>query len=49
MPSPPPPRPGAECPWAALASGLDEALVMFVPVADEAVERARLMRLLGAL
>lgn len=33
----------------ALAAGLDEILVMLVTVADEAAERARLMRLLGAL
>ncbi|CAA9589707.1 MAG: luciferase family protein [uncultured Thermomicrobiales bacterium] len=34
---------------AALAGGLDEILVMLVPVVDEAAERSRLMRLIGAL
>ena len=34
---------------AALVGGLDEILVMLVPVADEAAERSRLMRLIGAL
>jgi len=32
-----------------LASGLDELMLMLVPVADEASERARLIRVIGAL
>jgi len=34
---------------ALIASGLDELLLMLVPVADEARERAQLARLIGSL